>query len=275
MNTNSFEKIINEAWNNKSQVNSKSSRKILNAISKTIELLDSGEIRVAEKKNDEWLVNQWIKKAILLSFRVNKMKISKGPYAAWFDKIEGKTHKWNEKRFIKEGFRYVPNGVVRKGAFIAKNVVLMPSFVNIGAYVDEGSMIDTWASVGSCAQVGKNCHISGGAGIGGVLEPMQANPTIIEDNCFVGARSEVVEGVIVKEGSVLSMGVFIGKSTKIVNRSTGEILFGKIPPYSVVVPGSLPSKSNPDGPALYCVVIIKQVDEKTRSKTSINDLLRE
>ncbi len=275
MNIKSFENIINEAWNNKNQVNSKSSRKILNAISKTIELLDSGEIRVAEKKNDGWIVNQWIKKAILLSFRVNKMKISKGPYAAWFDKIEGKTHKWNEKRFIKEGFRYVPNGVVRKGAFIAKNVVLMPSFVNIGAYVDEGSMIDTWASVGSCAQVGKNCHISGGAGIGGVLEPMQANPTIIEDNCFVGARSEVVEGVIVKEGSVLSMGVFIGKSTKIVNRSTGEILFGKIPPYSVVVPGSLPSKSNPDGPALYCVVIIKQVDEKTRSKTSINDLLRE
>ena len=275
MNTKSFEKIINEAWKNKNQVNSKSSKKLLNAISKTIELLDSGEIRVAEKKNGGWVVNQWIKKAILLSFRVNKMKISKGPYAAWFDKIEGKTHKWNEKRFIKEGFRYVPNGVVRKGAFIAKNVVLMPSFVNIGAYVDEGSMIDTWASVGSCAQVGKNCHISGGAGIGGVLEPMQANPTIIEDNCFVGARSEVVEGVIVEEGSVLSMGVFIGKSTKIVNRSTGEILFGKIPPYSVVVPGSLPSKSNPDGPALYCVVIIKQVDEKTRSKTSINDLLRE
>ena len=275
MNTDSFKKIINQAWENKGQVNSKSSKKLLNAISKTIELLDSGEIRVAEKKNGGWVVNQWIKKAILLSFRVNKMKISKGPYAAWFDKIEGKTHKWNEKRFIKEGFRYVPNGVVRKGAFIAKNVVLMPSFVNIGAYVDEGSMIDTWASVGSCAQVGKNCHISGGAGIGGVLEPMQANPTIIEDNCFVGARSEVVEGVIVGEGSVLSMGVFIGKSTKIVNRSTGEILFGKIPPYSVVVPGSLPSKSNPDGPALYCVVIIKQVDEKTRSKTSINDLLRE
>ena len=275
MNTKSFENIINEAWENKGQVNSKSSKKLLNAISKTIELLDSGEIRVAEKENDRWVVNQWIKKAILLSFRVNKMKISKGPYAAWFDKIEGKTHKWNEKRFIKEGFRYVPNGVVRKGAFISKNVVLMPSFVNIGAYVDEGSMIDTWASVGSCAQVGKNCHISGGAGIGGVLEPMQANPTIIEDNCFVGARSEVVEGVIVGEGSVLSMGVFIGKSTKIVNRSTGEILFGKIPPYSVVVPGSLPSKSNPDGPALYCVVIIKQVDEKTRSKTSINDLLRE
>ncbi len=275
MNTKSFENIISEAWSNKGQVNPKSSRKLLNAISKTIELLDLGKIRVAEKKNNEWTVNQWIKKAILLSFKVNKMKASKGPYATWYDKVDGKTQNWNEKKLVQAGFRSVPNGVVRKGAFIAKNVVLMPSFVNIGAYVGEGSMIDTWASVGSCAQVGKNCHISGGAGIGGVLEPMQANPTIIEDNCFVGARSEVVEGVIVGEGSVLSMGVFIGKSTKIVNRSTGEILFGKIPPYSVVVPGSLPSKSSPDGPALYCVVIIKQVDEKTRSKTSINDLLRE
>jgi len=275
MNTKSFEKIINEAWENKSQINSKSNKKLLKTINQTIELLDSGKIRVAEKKNSSWITNQWVKKAILLSFRVNKMKTSKGPYSTWFDKIEGKTQKWDKKKLIKAGFRSVPNGVVRKGAFIAKNVILMPSFVNLGAYVDEGTMIDTWASVGSCAQVGKNCHISGGAGIGGVLEPMQANPTIIEDNCFVGARSEVVEGVIVGEGSVLSMGVFIGKSTKIVNRSTGEILFGKIPPYSVVVPGSLPSKNNPDGPALYCVVIIKQVDEKTRSKTSINDLLRE
>ena len=275
MDLKSFEKIINEAWENKSQVNSKSNKKLLKTISETIELLDSGKIRVAEKKNSSWITNQWVKKAILLSFRVNEMKTSKGPYSTWFDKIEGKTQKWDKKKLIKAGFRSVPNGVVRKGAFIAKNVILMPSFVNLGAYVDEGTMIDTWASVGSCAQVGKNCHISGGAGIGGVLEPMQANPTIIEDNCFVGARSEVVEGVIVGEGSVLSMGVFIGKSTKIVNRSTGEILFGKIPPYSVVVPGSLPSKNNPDGPALYCVVIIKQVDEKTRSKTSINDLLRE
>ena len=275
MDLKSFEKIINKAWENKSQVNSKSNKKLLKTISETIELLDSGKIRVAEKKNSSWITNQWVKKAILLSFRVNEMKTSKGPYSTWFDKIEGKTQKWDKKKLIKAGFRSVPNGVVRKGAFIAKNVILMPSFVNLGAYVDEGTMIDTWASVGSCAQVGKNCHISGGAGIGGVLEPMQANPTIIEDNCFVGARSEVVEGVIVGEGSVLSMGVFIGKSTKIVNRSTGEILFGKIPPYSVVVPGSLPSKNNPDGPALYCVVIIKQVDEKTRSKTSINDLLRE
>jgi len=275
MNTKSFEKIINEAWENKSQINSKSNKKLLKTINQTIELLDSGKIRVAEKKNSSWITNQWVKKAILLSFRVNEMKTSKGPYSTWFDKIEGKTQKWDKKKLIKAGFRSVPNGVVRKGAFIAKNVILMPSFVNLGAYVDEGTMIDTWASVGSCAQVGKNCHISGGAGIGGVLEPMQANPTIIEDNCFVGARSEVVEGIIVGEGSVLSMGVFIGKSTKIVNRSTGEILFGKIPPYSVVVPGSLPSKNNPDGPALYCAVIIKQVDEKTRSKTSINDLLRE
>jgi len=275
MDLKSFEKIINKAWENKSQVSSKSNKKLLKTINQTIELLDSGKIRVAEKKNSSWITNQWVKKAILLSFRVNEMKTSKGPYSTWFDKIEGKTQKWDKKKLIKAGFRSVPNGVVRKGAFIAKNVILMPSFVNLGAYVDEGTMIDTWASVGSCAQVGKNCHISGGAGIGGVLEPMQANPTIIEDNCFVGARSEVVEGVIVGEGSVLSMGVFIGKSTKIVNRSTGEILFGKIPPYSVVVPGSLPSKNNPDGPALYCVVIIKQVDEKTRSKTSINDLLRE
>ena len=275
MDLKSFEKIINEAWENKNQVNSKSNKKLLKTISETIELLDSGKIRVAEKKNSSWITNQWVKKAILLSFRVNEMKTSKGPYSTWFDKIEGKTQKWDKKKLIKAGFRSVPNGVVRKGAFIAKNVILMPSFVNLGAYVDEGTMIDTWASVGSCAQVGKNCHISGGAGIGGVLEPMQANPTIIEDNCFVGARSEVVEGVIVGEGSVLSMGVFIGKSTKIVNRSNGEILFGKIPPYSVVVPGSLPSKNDPDGPALYCVVIIKQVDEKTRSKTSINDLLRE
>jgi len=203
------------------------------------------------------------------------MKTSKGPYATWYDKVDGKTQKWNEKKLIQAGFRSVPNGVVRKGAFIAKNVVLMPSFVNIGAYVDEGTMIDTWASVGSCAQVGKNCHISGGAGIGGVLEPMQANPTIVEDNCFIGARAEIAEGVIVKKGSVLSMGVYIGASTRIIDRATGETIYGKVPAYSVVVPGSMPSKNNPDGPALYCVIIVKKVDEKTRSKTSINDLLRD
>ena len=275
MNTKSFENIINEAWDNKNQVNSKSNKKIINAIGKTIDLLDSGKIRVAEKKNNQWHVNQWIKKAILLSFRVNKMKASKGPYSTWYDKIDGKTQGWNEKKIAAAGFRYVPNGVIRKGAFVAKNVVLMPSFLNVGAYVDEGSMIDTWASVGSCAQVGKNCHISGGAGIGGVLEPMQANPTIIEDNCFVGARAEIAEGVIVGKGSVLSMGVYIGASTRIVDRTSGEIHYGKVPEYSVVVPGTMPSKNNPEGPALYCVVIVKKVDEKTRSKTSINDLLRD
>ena len=275
MNTKSFENIINEAWNSKKQVNSKSDKKIINAIGKTIDLLDSGKIRVAEKKNNQWHVNQWIKKAILLSFRVNKMKASKGPYSTWYDKIDGKTQGWNEKKIAAAGFRYVPNGVIRKGAFVAKNVVLMPSFLNVGAFVDEGSMIDTWASVGSCAQVGKNCHISGGAGIGGVLEPMQANPTIIEDNCFVGARAEIAEGVIVGKGSVLSMGVYIGSSTRIVDRTSGEIHYGKVPEYSVVVPGTMPSKNNPEGPALYCVVIVKKVDEKTRSKTSINDLLRD
>ena len=275
MDLKSSEKIINEAWKNKSQVNSKSNKKLLKTINQTIELLDSGKIRVAEKKNNSWMTNQWVKKAILLSFRVNEMKTSKGPYSTWFDKVEGKTQKWDKKKLIKAGFRSVPNGVVRKGAFIAKNVILMPSFVNLGAYVDEGTMIDTWASVGSCAQVGKNCHISGGAGIGGVLEPLQANPVIIEDNCFVGARAEIAEGVIVEKGSVLSMGVYIGASTKIVDRATGEIIYGKVPAYSVVVPGTMPSKTNPDGPSLYCVVIVKKVDEKTRSKTSINDLLRD
>ena len=275
MKTDSFEKIIIESWNNKDRVNSKSDKKILNAISETIELLDSGKVRVSEKKDNKWHVNQWIKKAILLSFRVNKMKTTKGPYSTWYDKIDGKTQDWNEKKIIEAGFRYVPNGVIRKGAFIAKNVVLMPSFVNVGAYVDQGTMIDTWASVGSCAQVGKDCHISGGAGIGGVLEPMQANPTIIEDNCFIGARAEVAEGVVVGKGSVLSMGVYIGASTRIIDRATGEIHYGKVPNYSVVVPGTMPSKNKPDGPALYCVVIVKKVDEKTRSKTSINDLLRD
>ena len=275
MDTKSFENIIEEAWNNKNKIDSQSDKKILNAISKTIELLDSGKIRVAEKKDNQWHVNQWIKKAILLSFRVNKMKASKGPYSTWYDKIDGKTQGWNEKKIAAAGFRYVPNGVIRKGAFVAKNVVLMPSFLNVGAYVDEGSMIDTWASVGSCAQVGKNCHISGGAGIGGVLEPMQANPTIIEATCFVGARADIDEGVIVGKGSVLSMGVYIGASTRIVDRTSGEIHYGKVPEYSVVVPGTMPSKNNPEGPALYCVVIVKKVDEKTRSKTSINDLLRD
>jgi len=278
MNTKSFEKIINEAWENKSQINSKSNKKLLKTINQTIELLDSGKIRVAEKKNSSWITNQWVKKAILLSFRVNKMKTSKGPYSTWFDKVPGKTINWTKEDHINAGFRFVPNAVVRKSAYIAKGVILMPSFVNLGAYVDEGTMIDTWSTVGSCAQIGKNCHISGGAGIGGVLEPLQANPVIVEDNCFIGARSEVAEGVIVGEGSVLSMGVFIGASTKIIDRTTGETHMGKVPPYSVIVPGSLPGKTLPDGsvgPSLYCAVIVKRVDEKTRSKTSINDLLRD
>ena len=271
---NDFENIINSAWDNRDQVNSKSDQSIIDAIKETIKLVDAGKIRVAEKNGKDWVVHQWIKKAILLSFKVNEMQTLAGPYATWWDKVRGKTAGWGREEHIKAGFRMVPNGVVRQGSFIGKNVVLMPSFVNIGAYVDEGTMVDTWVTVGSCAQIGKNCHLSGGVGIGGVLEPMQANPTIVEDNCFIGARSEVVEGVIVGEGSVLSMGVFIGQSTKIIHRDTGEIIFGKIPPYSVVVPGSLPSKDG-KGPSLYCAVIIKQVDEKTRSKTSINDLLRE
>ena len=272
-----FESIINTAWENKDSINGQSDKSILDAINQTIELVDSGELRVAEKNGNEWVVNQWVKKAIMLSFRTHDMDSLSGPYSSWYDKshlLKGKTSGWTKEDHIKAGFRMVPNSPVRKGSFIGKNAVLMPCFVNIGAYVDEGTMVDTWASVGSCAQIGKNCHISGGAGIGGVLEPMQANPTIIEDNCFIGARSEIVEGVIVGEGSVLSMGVFIGQSTKIVYRETGEVIYGKIPPYSVIVPGSIPSKDG-KGPALYCAVIIKQVDEKTRSKTSINDLLRD
>ncbi|MDB9719186.1 2,3,4,5-tetrahydropyridine-2,6-dicarboxylate N-succinyltransferase [Candidatus Pelagibacter sp.] len=272
-----FENIINTAWENKDSINGQSGKSILNAINQTIELVDKGELRVAERNGNEWMVNQWVKKAIMLSFRTHDMDSLNGPYSSWYDKshlLKGKTSGWTKEDHIKAGFRMVPNSPVRKGSFIGKNAVLMPCFINIGAYVDEGTMVDTWASVGSCAQIGKNCHISGGAGIGGVLEPMQANPTIIEDNCFIGARSEIVEGVIVGEGSVLSMGVFIGQSTKIVYRETGEVIYGKIPPYSVIVPGSLPSKDG-KGPALYCAVIIKQVDEKTRSKTSINDLLRD
>ena len=270
-----LEKIINEAFENKQSVSENSDKKILDAIKETIELTDKGNLRVAEKKNEKWLVNQWVKKAILLSFRVNKMTMSKGPYTTWYDKVPGKSVLWNENDWKKAGYRHVPNGVVRKGSFIAKGVVLMPCFVNLGAYVDEGTMIDTWASVGSCAQVGKNCHVSGGAGIGGVLEPLQAGPVIIEDNCFIGARSEIAEGVLVEEGAVISMGVYIGASTKIVDRETGKVSYGKVPAYSVVVPGSMPNKKNSEGPSLYCAVIVKKVDEKTRSKTSINDLLRD
>ena len=275
MNKNELEKIINSAFENKQNINEKSEKEIINAIDQTIELTDKGELRVAEKKNGSWKVNQWIKKAILLSFRTRTMTMSKGPYTTWYDKVPGKSVTWSESEWKKAGYRHVPNGVVRKGSFIGKNVVLMPCFVNLGAYVDEGTMIDTWASVGSCAQVGKNCHVSGGAGIGGVLEPLQAGPVIIEDNCFIGARSEIAEGVIVEEGAVISMGVYIGASTKIVDRTSGKITYGKVPAYSVVVPGSIPNKKNADGPSLYCAVIVKKVDEKTRSKTSINDLLRD
>ncbi len=275
MSTSELEKIINKAFDDKQNINEKSNTEILKAINQTIELTDKGQLRVAEKKNGNWEVNQWVKKAILLSFRINPMTMSKGPYTTWYDKVPGKSVNWNESDWKKASYRHVPNGVVRRGSFIGKNVVLMPCFVNLGAYVDEGTMIDTWASVGSCAQVGKNCHVSGGAGIGGVLEPLQAGPVIIEDNCFIGARSEIAEGVIVQEGAVISMGVYIGASTKIIDRTTGEITYGKVPAYSVVVPGSVPNKNNPNGPSLYCAVVVKKVDEKTRSKTSINDLLRD
>jgi 2,3,4,5-tetrahydropyridine-2-carboxylate N-succinyltransferase len=271
-----LEKIINDAFEDRDNINVNTAGDIRNAVDETLNKLDSGSLRVCEKINNEWQVNQWIKKAILLSFRLNDNEIIKASHATWFDKVESKTANWTKDDHLKAGFRYVPDAVVRKSAFIAKGVVLMPSFVNLGAYVDEGTMIDTWATVGSCAQIGKNCHISGGAGIGGVLEPLQANPVIIEDNCFIGARSEVAEGVIVGEGAVLSMGVFIGASTKIVDRSTGEIHMGKVPAHSVVVPGTLPGKKEGDiNPSLYCAVIVKRVDEKTRSKTSINDLLRD
>ena len=270
-----LEKLINDAFENREKISPNSDSKIIKAIEETINLLDSGTIRVANKKSGKWIVNQWIKKAILLSFKTKEMFMSKGPYTTWYDKISGKSVDWQIEDWKKAGYRHVPNGVVRKGSFIGKNAVLMPCFVNLGAYVDDGTMIDTWASVGSCAQIGKNCHISGGAGIGGVLEPLQAGPVIIEDNCFIGARSEIAEGVIVEEGSVVSMGVYIGASTKIIDRSSGKINYGKVPAYSVVVPGSLPNQSNPDGPSLYCAVIVKKVDEKTRSKTSINDLLRD
>ena len=273
-----LEKIINEAWSKKEQVNQNSDKELITTINQIIEDLDKGKVRVAEKINGEWVTHQYIKKAIMLSFRIHGMESLQGPYSSWFDKsnlVRGKTAGWSKDEFLKAGFRMVPNSPVRKGSFIGKNVVLMPCFVNIGAYIDEGTMMDTYSRAGSCCQIGKNCHISAGSGIGGVLEPAQALPTIIEDNVFLGAMSEVVEGVIVGEGSVLSMGLYIGQSTKIVDRKTGDITYGKIPPYSVVVPGSLPDKKNPLGPSLNCAVIIKQVDEKTRSKTSINDLLRE
>ncbi len=250
-------------------------------VDEALSQIDCGQLRVAEPKDSDWHVNQWAKKAVLLSFALNENKmIAGGPGegTTWFDKVPSKFSGWGQSDFESAGFRAVPNATVRRGAYIGKSVVLMPSFVNIGAYVDDGTMIDTWATVGSCAQIGKNCHISGGVGIGGVLEPLQANPVIIEDDCFIGARSEVAEGVIVEKGAVLSMGVYLGASTKIIDRASGEIHQGRVPAYSVVVPGTLPGKPLSDGspgPNLYCAVIVKRVDEKTRSKTSINDLLRE
>ena len=271
-----LEKIINIAWNDKENISSHTDKEIKDAILQTLDLLGTGLLRVAEpNENNSWIVNQWAKKAVLLSFRLKDMNLqSGGPQnSSWWDKVDNKFLNWTKVEWEKAGFRAVPNCIVRNSAYIAPGVVLMPSFVNLGAYVDEGTMVDTWATVGSCAQIGKNVHLSGGVGIGGVLEPMQASPTIIEDDCFIGARSEVVEGCIVRKGAVIGMGVFIGKSTKIVIRETNEIIYGEIPPYSVVVPGSLPSKNG--GPNLYCAVIVKQVDEKTRSKTSINDLLRD
>ena len=276
-----LEKTIEEAWEARSEVTLATQGAVREAVDAALELLDSGAARVAEKAADgSWTVHQWLKKAVLLSFRLNdNVLIEGGPGGShWFDKVPSKFAGWGENRFREAGFRALPGSIVRRSAHVAKGAILMPSFVNMGAYVGENTMVDTWVTVGSCAQIGKNVHLSGGVGIGGVLEPMQAGPTIIEDNCFVGARSEVVEGVMVGEGSVISMGVFIGASTKIVDRATGEVHMGKVPPYSVVVSGSLPGKALPNGqpgPSLYCAVIVKRVDEQTRSKTSINELLRD
>ena len=274
----SIEKIINDAWENKDQVNPNSDQSLKDAINQVISDLDSGKSRVAEKIDEEWVTHQHLKKAIMLSFRIYPMENLNGPYSSWYDKahlLKGKTAGWTKEDHERAGFRMVPNSPVRKGSFVGKDAVLMPCYVNIGAYIGAKTMMDTFSRAGSCCQIGENCHISAGSGVGGVLEPAQALPTIIEDNVFLGAMSEVVEGVIVGEGSVLSMGMLITQSTKIVNRSTGEITYGKIPPYSVVVPGSLPDKKNPSAPSLSCAVIIKQVDEKTRSKTSLNELLRD
>jgi 2,3,4,5-tetrahydropyridine-2-carboxylate N-succinyltransferase len=276
---------IDDAWEHRTKINAQTKGSARDAVESALELLDRGAVRVAEKQDGKWSTNQWLKKAVLLSFRLNDSTLIPGGgefpgsgRAAWFDKVPSKFAGWGQSRFQEAGFRAVPNCVVRRSAYIAPGVVLMPSFVNVGAYVDSGTMVDTWVTIGSCAQIGKNCHISGGVGIGGVLEPLQGTPVVIEDNCFIGARSEVVEGVVVEEGSVLSMGVFISATTKIVDRATGEIFYGRVPAYSVVVSGSLPGKPLPDGspgPSLYCAVIVKRVDEKTRSKTSINELLRD
>ena len=276
-----LEAVIEAAFEARDGITIHTQGEVREAVEAALDLLDSGKARVATRGEDgAWTVHQWLKKAVLLSFRLNDMQVVKGgpDNATWWDKVPSKFEGWGENQFRAAGFRAVPNAVVRRSAYIAPNAILMPSFVNLGAHVGEGTMVDTWATVGSCAQIGKHVHLSGGVGIGGVLEPMQAGPTIIEDNCFIGARSEVVEGCIVREGSVLGMGVFIGKSTKIVDRATGEISYGEVPPYSVVVAGSLPGKPFPNGepgPGLYCAVIVKRVDEKTRSKTGINELLRD
>jgi 2,3,4,5-tetrahydropyridine-2-carboxylate N-succinyltransferase len=274
-------KTIDDAFEARNDVSPATKGAVREAVETALDLLDKGEARVAEKQSGgKWQVNQWLKKAVLLSFRLNDMGLISGAPggASWWDKVPSKFDGWGENRFRAAGFRAVPGAIVRRSAYIAPNVVLMPSFVNLGAYVGEGTMVDTWATVGSCAQIGKHVHLSGGVGIGGVLEPLQAGPVIIEDNCFIGARSEVVEGVVVREGSVLSMGVFISATTKIVDRETGETFMGEVPPYSVVVPGSLPGKplkNGAPGPSLYCAVIVKRVDAQTRSKTSINELLRD
>ncbi|MFG1360026.1 2,3,4,5-tetrahydropyridine-2,6-dicarboxylate N-succinyltransferase [Xanthobacter pseudotagetidis] len=274
-------RIIDDAFENRAEIGFATMGAVRLAVDEALSLLDGGAARVAEQSaNGAWTVNQWLKKAVLLSFRLNDMgAIGGGPGGAhWWDKVPSKFLSWSEADFRAAGFRAVPGAIVRRSAFIAPNVVLMPSFVNLGAHVGEGTMVDTWATVGSCAQIGKNVHLSGGVGIGGVLEPLQAGPVIIEDDCFIGARSEVVEGVVVRRGSVLSMGVFISASTKIIDRQTGEVFIGEVPAYSVVVPGALPGKPLPDGtpgPSLYCAVIVKRVDAQTRSKTSINDLLRD
>jgi 2,3,4,5-tetrahydropyridine-2,6-dicarboxylate N-succinyltransferase len=272
--------IIEDAWENRDKVNLKTKGNIRKAVEFALNQLDAGKLRVASKETGSWVTHQWLKKAVLLSFRLNDMELVKGGpgTSKWWDKVPSKFEGWTTKDFRAGGFRAVPNCVVRKSAYIAPGAILMPSFVNLGAYVDTGTMVDTWVTVGSCAQIGKNVHLSGGVGIGGVLEPMQAGPTIIEDNCFIGARSEVVEGVIVGEGSVIAMGVFISASTKVINRMTGEIHTGYVPPYSVVVSGNLPGKPMPGqswGPSTYCAVIVKTVDAQTRSKTAINELLRD
>ncbi len=282
----SLQSTIETAWEDRASVNTQTQGDVRQAVETVLSKLDDGQLRVAEKASNGWQVNQWVKQAILLSFRLNDNQLyAHGPYdkadmetpdkySYWWDKVASKFAGWNEPEFRAAGLRAVPGSYVRRGSFIGKNVVLMPSFVNLGAYVGEGTMVDTWVTIGSCAQIGNHCHISGGVGIGGVLEPLQANPVIIEDNCFIGARSEIAEGVIVEEGAVISMGVFIGASTKIVDRATGEVMYGRVPAYSVVVPGTLPGKT-PTDPHLAAAIIVKRVDEKTRSKTSINELLRD